>query len=136
DGSKRRSSRSSGMVAAAVASGSAYAPAAAPAVASTSSSSSSSKAEMMRKAAFRTPAEGLTRLGAILRVPSMAVLASTIQLATALASMSRRLERMAAGGESWEAPPNAAPSADSGERPRHPHTSSPPTVEVMRRRHK
>ncbi|CAN0458902.1 unnamed protein product, partial [Ectocarpus sp. 8 AP-2014] len=138
DGSKRRSSRSSGLVAAAAASGGAGAPSAAPVVASTSSSSSSSsKAEMMRRAAFRTPAEGLTRLSAILRVPSMAVLASTIQLATALASMSRRLERMAAGGESWGAPPNAAPTAESGERPKHPQTSSPPpTAQVMRRRHK
>ncbi|CAN0192920.1 unnamed protein product, partial [Ectocarpus fasciculatus] len=106
-------------------------------VPSTSSSSSSSKAEMMRKAAFRTPAEGLTRLGAILRVPSMAVLASSIQLATALASMSRRLERTAAGGESWGAPPNTAPTAaDSGERPKQPQTPSSPTAGMMRRRHK
>lgn len=34
------------------------------------------------KAAFWTPAEGLTRLNAVLRGPSLAVLASTLQLAT------------------------------------------------------
>lgn len=64
-----------------------------------------------------------------LRVP----LAASTQ---ALASMSRRLERTAASGESWGAPPNAAPAAaDSGERPKHPQTPSP-AAGMMRRRHK
>ena len=93
DGGTRKRSRGAAAVAAAAGSASsatsnanaatAAANAAAAVSASVAMSSGSSKAAGdTARAVFRTPSEGLTRLNVILRTPSLAVLASVLQLTT------------------------------------------------------
>ncbi|CAM9348332.1 unnamed protein product, partial [Scytosiphon promiscuus] len=72
------------------------------------------RAEVLKNAAFRTPAEGLTRLSSVLRVPSLAVLASSLQLATVRAFV--RADHC--GGGTSGTPQNLAPAAAPRPQPR------------------